>query len=100
MQYTDWSKIGAALRDSAIGARLGPDGGYGVASVDAYGAPSILSAYSFLLYNPDLFIPADEGTDWPIDMPIHPPAALVAAYYRITVKHAELWLNAQIAEAA
>jgi hypothetical protein len=90
----DWPKIGAALRESAIDAHEGTTDG-----LDAFGAPHVGEAYSFLLDNPECFLPRDGATetepDWPLDMPKYPPAALVAAYYRITVQHAELWLNAR-----
>jgi hypothetical protein len=101
----DWPKIGEALRESAI------DGHEGLDPVDAHGryldihgAPPVTEAYSFLLDNPSCFCPWDGATEtepeWPLDMPANPPAALVAAYYRITLRHAELWLNARIAVVA
>lgn len=84
--HIEWSKIGAALRASAIDAHEGTTDG-----LDAFGAPHVGVAYSFLLDNPESFIDIDV---WPYDMPDEPPAALVAAYYQITPRHAELWLNA------
>jgi hypothetical protein len=53
--------------------------------MDAHGGelPDVSAAYQFLLDNPECFLD-DDGDDidreWPVDMPVEPPAELVAAY--------------------
>lgn len=69
----DWTRLGMALRSSAD---------------DAHGAgntPTVEIAYSFLLDNPEFFLPdpAEGDQEWPADMPKHPPAELVAAYFGV-----------------
>lgn len=85
----NWSKIGTALRESALEAHDG-------------GLPPLKLAYEFLLDNPEIFsqfIPAvgcecvykhNDGDcpfdrEWPIDMPQEPTAELMAAYYCVEV---------------
>jgi hypothetical protein len=65
----NWTELGRALRASAE---------------DAHGAddlPGVLSAYQFLLDNPELFSEDGERESWPADMPIFPPADLIDGYY-------------------
>ena len=82
----DWSQLGSDLRMSATDAHDGQ-------------TPEVNIAYSFMLDNPECFLGDSsafslEWVFWPKDMPTEPPAALVATYYRITLRHAELWLAA------
>lgn len=72
--FIDWPKLGVALR------------------LSTFGAPSVHVAYSFMTDNPECFVGSES---WLFDMPTEPPAALVAAYYQITPRHAELWLTAR-----
>jgi hypothetical protein len=67
MPNLNWTKIGEALRESALDAHQG-------------GLPPLQDAYSFLLENPACFIGVEE---WPADMPAEPPVELMAAYYQV-----------------
>jgi hypothetical protein len=88
----NWSKIGTALRESALEAHDG-------------GLPPLKLAYEFMLDNPWLFIDQDVldvlnvaygdaltmaevnigNVEWPADMPQEPTAELMAAYYCVEV---------------
>ncbi len=64
----DWTKLGSALRASALDAHDGE-------------LPNVRIAYMFLLDNPECFTDDDE---WPADMPQEPNIELIAAYYGVT----------------
>jgi hypothetical protein len=66
----DWERMGRTLRESSLDARPGE----ALIPVD--------DAYIFLLDNPSMFAQSefDADAEWPADMPLTAPAALVAAY--------------------
>jgi hypothetical protein len=63
----DWTQLGRLLRQSALDAHDGE-------------LPTVYTAYSFLLDNPECFY----GEEWPADMPAEPNIELIAAYYNRT----------------
>jgi hypothetical protein len=72
----DWNALGTALRQSALDAHDGE-------------LPPVTLAYSFLLDNPECFLPDQSEMDepgpvaeWPAYMPQEPNIELIAAYYR------------------
>lgn len=61
----DWTKLGQALRESALDAHNGE-------------LPNVEVAYGFLVDNPECF--KGDDADWPVDMPVEPNIELIAAY--------------------
>jgi hypothetical protein len=62
----NWTKIGEALRESALDAHQG-------------GLPPLQDAWQFLLGNAEMQNPAFGVDEWPAE----PPVELMAAYYQV-----------------